>query len=248
MSLQKELRAQGDFLFKYRSYLPVVIILIGIGVYIQNIMDGSLASGKSAEIYKLCCLAVCFIGQYIRAHAIGHAAANTSGRNTSVGQVAEAVNTSGWYSICRHPLYVGNFFMWLGIAGFTQEPWFLVAFVFIYWVYYERIMFAEEAFLIDKYGEEYTNWSAHTPAFWPKFGQWKSPIYPFSWAKIIRQEKSGLLNLFLILFIFEVIRSYMVTGEFLNMEPYWYILFLASVVWYIIIKTLQKTTKIFEGR
>lgn len=248
MSLKKELRQQGDFLFKNRSYLPLVIILIGIGVFVQNVLTGNMLSGQTAEIYKLACLGICLIGQFIRAHAIGHAAANTSGRNTCVGQVADAVNTSGWYSICRHPLYLGNFFMWLGIAGFTQEPWFLIAFVFIYWVYYERIMFAEEAFLIDKYGDEYTNWSAHTPAFWPKFSQWTSPIYPFSWAKIIRQEKSGILNLFLILFVFEAIGSYLKSGELLNMKPYWYIFFLAAVVWYIIIKTLQKTTKIFEGR
>ncbi len=248
MSLKQELRSQGDFLFKYRSYLPIIIILVGIGVYVQNVMQNELLTGQTAEFYKLACLGVCLIGQYIRAHAIGHAAANTSGRNTTVGQVADTVNTSGWYSICRHPLYVGNFFMWLGIAGFTQEPWFLVAFVFIYWVYYERIMFAEEIFLIEKYGKEYTNWSAHTPAFWPKFSQWKKPIYPFSWAKIIRQEKSGLLNLFLVLFIFEVIGSYINSGELLDMQPYWYYFFIAAIVWYILIKTLEKTTNLFEGR
>ena len=138
--------------------------------------------------------------------------------------------------------------MWLGIAGFTEEPWFLVAFVFIYWVYYERIMFAEEEFLIEKYGKEYTDWSAKTPAFWPKFSQWRKPQYPFSWAKIIRQEKAGILNLLLILFIFELIASYIQTGEPLNMEPYWYYFLIGAIVWYILIKTLQKTTKVFEGR
>ena len=33
---------------------------------------------------------------------------NTSGRNTH-DQVADSLNTSGIYSIVRHPLYVGNF-------------------------------------------------------------------------------------------------------------------------------------------
>ncbi|WCL81321.1 isoprenylcysteine carboxylmethyltransferase family protein [Saprospira sp. CCB-QB6] len=248
MSLKTELRSQGDFLFKHRSYLPLVIIVLGLGAYIYNVWSKQLIDPNYAEYYKWGCLAVSLIGLFIRMHAIGHAAPNTSGRNTAEGQIADHINSSGWYAICRHPLYVGNFFMWLGLAGLTQEFWFIIAFIFMYWVYYERIMYAEEAFLIDKYGKAYTDWSAKTPAFWPKFSQWRKPDYPFSWAKIIRQEKAGILNLFLVFFIFEALGSYISSQEWLNMSPLWYGLLIGSIVWYLIIKVLQKTTNIFEGR
>ncbi|EJF54955.1 isoprenylcysteine carboxyl methyltransferase (ICMT) family protein [Saprospira grandis DSM 2844] len=248
MSLKTELRTEGDFLFKHRSYLPLVIIVLGLAAYIYNVYNKQLIDPNYAEYYKWGCLAVSLIGLFIRMHAIGHAAPNTSGRNTSEGQIADHINSSGWYAICRHPLYVGNFFMWLGLAGLTQDFWFLTAFIFMYWVYYERIMYAEEAFLIDKYGKAYTDWSAKTPAFWPKFSQWRKPDYPFSWAKIIRQEKAGILNLFLVFFIFEAIGSYISSQELLNMSPLWYSLLIGAIVWYVIIKVLQKTTNIFEGR
>lgn len=248
MSLKTELRTEGDFLFKHRSYLPLVIIVLGLAAYTYNVYNKQLIDPNYAEYYKWGCLAISLIGLFIRMHAIGHAAPNTSGRNTAEGQIADHINSSGWYAICRHPLYVGNFFMWLGLAGLTQDFWFVTAFIFMYWVYYERIMYAEEAFLIDKYGKAYTDWSAKTPAFWPKFSQWRKPDYPFSWAKIIRQEKAGILNLFLVFFIFEAIGSYISSQELLNMSPLWYSLLIGAIVWYVIIKVLQKTTNIFEGR
>lgn len=246
MTLKKELRTQGDFLFKHRSYLPVIIIIAGLAVYIQNEMTSDVLPHQQGEVYKFICLAVALLGLLIRVHAVGHAAKNTSGRNTTVGQVADEVNSTGLYSICRHPLYVGNFFMWLGIAGFTQEPWFIVAFTFMYWVYYERIMYAEEAFLTEKYGNKYADWASKTPAFIPAFSKWIKPQYSFSWPKIIKQEKTGIMNLFIVIFVFEAIGSYIRNGEILKMESYWWMLAVASIVWYIIIKVLQKTTKLFN--
>jgi len=83
------------------------------------------------------------LGLFIRAYAVGHTPANTSGRNTKE-QLADELNTTGIYSMVRHPLYLGNFFMWLGAAVLTKNGWFIVAFILLYWIYYERIMFAEE--------------------------------------------------------------------------------------------------------
>ena len=56
-------------------------------------------------------LAVSLLGEAIRIITVGHAPRNTSGRNTTEGQVADVINTSGIYSIIRHPLYVGNFLL-----------------------------------------------------------------------------------------------------------------------------------------
>jgi uncharacterized protein YjfI (DUF2170 family) len=36
MALQEELKTQGDFLFKNRSYLPLIILVIGLSVFIQR--------------------------------------------------------------------------------------------------------------------------------------------------------------------------------------------------------------------
>ena len=60
---------------------------------------------------------------------VGFTPRGTSGRNTKEGQVAESLNTLGMYSMCRHPLYLGNLLMWLGIVMYMGHLWFAVAFL-----------------------------------------------------------------------------------------------------------------------
>ena len=55
--------------------------------------------------------------------------------------------------------------MWLGLCLLTQNLWFTISFILIYWVYYERIMFAEEAFLTKKFGDTYLEWASRRPLF-----------------------------------------------------------------------------------
>lgn len=245
MALRNELRSQGDFLFKYRSYLPLVFIVPALYVYIQSQFYLQSIDQTQSQLYELCCVAVSLFGLLIRVVTIGYSADNTSGRNTKVGQVADSINTTGMYSLCRHPLYVGNFFMWLGIAGFTQNVWFLVAFAFMYWIYYERIMFAEEEFLISKYSDEYLNWSKRVPAFIPKLGNWEKPINTFSWIKVIRQEKTGILNLFLTIFMVKIIGELVVNHQLLTDLKYW-VAFGAALFYYVVIKIIQKKTSLLK--
>ncbi|MEZ4871590.1 MAG: hypothetical protein R2827_04940 [Bdellovibrionales bacterium] len=66
-------------------------------------------------------------------------------------------------------------------------------------MYYERIMFAEEQFLRNKFGkEEYDNWSATTPAILPKWSQFKPSQYNvFDWKDTLRREYLGFVQDFL---------------------------------------------------
>lgn len=241
MALKNEFRTQGDFLFKFRSYLPLVILLAALLVYLFQ--DFKFV-GYQKSAWELVCLGIALLGLLVRIITIGYSGDNTSGRNTNEGQIADEVNRTGPYATVRHPLYVGNFLMWLGLAMFTQNVWFVVAFVFLYWVYYERIMYAEEMFLIDKYGKDYTDWSAVTPAFIPKLSQWTKPKHQFSWRKVIRQEKAGILNLFLVCFLFVAGREYLQDQTFLEDDRHWLLFLVGAVIWYIIIKVIQKTSKI----
>lgn len=243
MALRNELRTQGDFLFKYRSYFPLAFFVPVIYVYAQHLMNLNDIGQTEPFLYELACVAVSLFGLLIRIITIGYSADNTSGRNTTVGQIADSINKTGMYSLARHPLYVGNFFMWLGIAGFTHNFWFLIAFSFLYWIYYERIMFAEEEFLISKYGNEYLNWSKNVPAFLPKLGSWKKPSLSFSWIKVIRQEKTGILNLFMVILVVKMIGEFAAYQRLLADKKYW-IAFGAALFYYIVVKVIQKNTQL----
>jgi len=246
MALQEELESQGNFLFKYRGTLPLVILVVALGLLFESALNNpDLHEYQEFSVYLLISLAVAFFGLFIRMYTVGHTPKHTSGRNTEE-QVADVLNSTGIYSTVRHPLYVGNFFMWLGVGMLTMNVWFLVAFTFFYWVYYERIMFAEEQFLRRKFGEVYLSWAKGTPAFWPSFKNFKKPVVKFSWAKVIKKEKNGLLAIFVCFFAFQLFTQSIVLGEFTVYQDFWMYATIASFVIYYIIKFLRKFTKVLE--
>lgn len=201
MALQEAFERQGYWLFKNRSFLPLTILVIAALLYLRTIYypHTFILKGTSYEIYyEMLALSVSLLGLAIRIYTVGHTPKNTSGRNTTQGQVADSLNTTGIYSIVRHPLYLGNFFMWFGVALLTAHPWFIVSFILLYGLYYERIMFAEESYLRSKFGKHFTDWAKGVPAFFPKFKNFQKPVLTFNWKKVFKKEKNGLLALFLL--------------------------------------------------
>jgi len=197
MALKQELEKQGNWLFRYRSFLPLIILFIGLAVFIET--NWNRSSSECNVYYELFCLLISIFGLSIRIYTVGFTPKNTSGRNTKAGQVADELNTTGIYSIVRNPLYLGNFFMWLGVALFTENIWFIVSFILFYWIYYERIIFAEEQFLERKFGDYYIRWTERVPPFIPNFSLFKSNQLRFSIRKVLLKEKNGLFAIFLIL-------------------------------------------------
>src|SRR5205085_9985502 len=109
-------------------------------------------------------------------------------------------------------------------------------------------MFAEEQFLRKKFGTIYTQWAHQTPAFLPSFKNFVKPNLPFSWKKVLKKEKNGLVAVFLIFFLFYAAGCY-VSSEAIDNT---FLLYgtIISVILYIILKYLKKYTKILdeEGR
>ncbi len=244
MALQEELEKQGNFLFVYRGHLPIIIFAIGaVVLYFTRAESLPFLNEAQDNLLDYSAFIISLLGLFIRAYTVGRAAPNTSGRNTTEGQVADDVNTTGIYSIVRHPLYVGNFFMWLGVAMLTQNFWFLVAYIFLYWVYYERIMFAEEQFLRRKFGEKYVLWASQTPAFIPCFKKWKSNALPFNLKKAVRQEKTGFFLLTVVMYFLNLLGQFAEKYQ-INYLNTWAIVAILGVGSYLIIKFLQKATNL----
>lgn len=241
MALHTEMQSQGDFLFRNRSYLPLIFLITGLGVYLYGEYNEVDATNNFlSEYFEYICLSICLLGLLIRIKTVGHTPPKTSGRNTKVGQVADELNTSGLYSLVRHPLYVGNFFMWLGIAMLTENLWFIVAFILLYVVYYERIMYAEEHFLITKFKNKYTDWSKATPAFIPDFKYYKKPRYPFNIKKVIKKEKNGLVAIFALFWLFEWASNALEHGiTHLELNG-WFYMMIATSVMYLVLKIMKK--------
>jgi hypothetical protein len=115
--------------------------------------------------------------------------------------------------VVRHPLYLGNFLMWLGVSLVPRCWWFTALTVLIFWLYYERIMFAEEGFLEECFGEDYRRWAAATPAFIPKFHTWVKPALPFSLRAAVAREYSGLFAVIAVFTLFQAMRGWFARGD-----------------------------------
>lgn len=246
MALREDFEQTGNRLFRYRSYLPLFLI-IPILLAMRE-FEWPLQSEPLHEIWEFSWMAVSFFGLAIRCKTIGHTPAYTSGRNTA-GQLAVRLNTTGMYSIVRHPLYLGNFIIWLGVSMFSMSWWLVAIFVLSFWVYYERIMFAEEEFLRKQFGREFEEWASATPAFVPKLRGWKKPSLPFSWKNVLKREYTAMFAIVVGFFSLAVIEHYVLEGQ-LVFEPVYLTLGAIALTAFLILRTLKRNTRFLhvEGR
>jgi hypothetical protein len=188
------------------------------------------------------------LGLGVRVFTVGFTPKGTSGRNTH-GQKALQLNTTGVYSIVRNPLYLGNFLMWLGFALYCQLWWQVVIFALIFWLYYERIIFAEEEFLRRTFGEGFETWAARTPAFLPRFRQWRPAQLPFSPRNVLKREYSGLFGVIVIFGLLDL-RQHWMAERRIALDPIWQVIVVLGLVAYFGLRTLKRSTKLLrvEGR
>lgn len=242
MALIHSFEKSGNTLFKYRGQIPVILFILAIPVVFVTNYDRLTEDESYYWILLSIATLLSLLGQIIRAIAIGTASKNTSGRNTKQ-QVAEALNTKGIYSTMRHPLYVGNYFMWIGIVVFTANVWFILIVSLAFWLYYERIMFAEERFLERKFGQEYLDWSLKVPAFWPSFKNYEKNGISFSLKTILRREYSGVTATIIGFLFVDMLRNYILDDGFILYKYYIIVLAIALFI-SLFLRTLKHHTKL----
>jgi len=242
MALVHSFEKNGNTLFKFRGQIPVVLFILAVPAIYFTDVSCIMKSDEWYYILTGVAIAMSLLGQVIRAIAIGTSNKNTSGRNTQE-QVAEALNTKGIYSTVRHPLYLGNYFMWIGIVCFTFNIWFIVIVSLLFWIYYERIMFAEERFLERKFGESYVNWSMGVPSFWPSMKNYQKGAISFSMKTIMRREYAGITATTLGFIYVAFLREWFMTKTFPTSMNYIYWTAGALLIT-LIFRTLKHNTKI----
>jgi protein-S-isoprenylcysteine O-methyltransferase Ste14 len=223
------------------AILPIFVVCLASSSYLGH-------SHELNEFWQTACMAVSFAGLILRMIIVGHAPFGTSGRNTRE-QVAETLNTTGVYSIVRHPLYLANYII---IIGFTVEfhVWWLVLLTTtLYALYYERIMLAEEAFLRARFGAKFEQWAAVTPAFIPRFHGWKPFEVPFCWRTVLQREYNAFFLIIAVFFLLDLIGD-SITERRIKIDPCWLAVLIGGFVIFATLRTLKKRTHLLtvEGR
>jgi len=244
MALRHSFEKTGSFLFKRRGQFPLILFAIAVPAIFLTDNEVFFASKTAYWTLLMASVLLTIIGQVIRSIAIAKSAKQTSGRNTW-GHEAKALNTTGIYSVVRHPLYLGNFFIWVGIVCFVGNLWFLIIFCLLFWLYYERIMFSEEVFLENEFGEEYVSWSLRTPAFIPSWKNYQRSEVSFSWKTLLRREYPGISAVIIGFLFVDFVRIWVLFGEPKWLVSHGVVLFVALMI-SLVLRTLKHHTEVLR--
>jgi len=96
---------------------------------------------------------------------------------------------SGPYAFSRNPLYLGSFFMALGIIIGGQGYWLLPVFGAFYLAFYLPVMRAEEQELLRGYGGAFVEYSEQVPLFLPRIRPTGYPVSGFEWSRVVRNRE-----------------------------------------------------------
>jgi len=111
---------------------------------------------------------------------------------------AETLVTDGMYKVCRNPMYLGNILILFGFGLFANSLVFVLIFIPLFVFFYAAIIFAEEDFLLKKFGQQFIDYKANSNAIIPKWGNLQAAFegQTFKWRKVIYKEHNSLFLYF----------------------------------------------------
>jgi protein-S-isoprenylcysteine O-methyltransferase Ste14 len=101
----------------------------------------------------------------------------------------EVLATTGVYSLCRHPLYLGSILLTYGFCCLLDDVWNWVAATAYFLVFYTLTIIWEEIRLAERYGAAHEEYARATPILLP-LGRFHSG--EFLWSRAMH-EGGGLL-------------------------------------------------------
>jgi len=169
--------------FRNRSYTPIPLIVLAL-----------ILANPSAWSYGVG-LVIMIGGEAIRLWALRYAGGAT---RTTARVGGDTLVTAGPYAHVRNPLYVGNFFIGLGLFAMAWPgiPWLLLVYLGFFALQYGLIVSAEEDYLQQRFGAMYQSYRAQVPRWRPRLTAFQtSKVRPAPWPKTLRTDRSTLATM-----------------------------------------------------
>lgn len=143
----------GETLFRFRDYTPipfVIAIMVFAKADQQSLLVGSL---------------LMVLGEIVRVIGVSYIGGVSRTKTYSTGQ---KLITGGPFSHVRNPLYIGNFFLSVGIVVLSNvHLYFTLGFILMFMVQYIPIVNWEENNLRNVFGKEFDDYTAKVPRWFP---------------------------------------------------------------------------------
>jgi protein-S-isoprenylcysteine O-methyltransferase Ste14 len=157
--------AAGNFFFKYRNWLFIILYLL---LFIPSPpLFGENSFGNYFYRWPITIgLFVTVAGQLIRGATIGLAYIIRGGKQGKV--YAEQLVTTGIFSHTRNPLYIGNILMLMGVGILSNSLLYVFIVMPLFMVIYQAIVLAEENFLRNKFGQSFDEYCLRVNRWIPR--------------------------------------------------------------------------------
>ncbi len=99
------------------------------------------------------------------------------------------VITSGPYSWLRNPMYMGRYFVGLGLALLTWRWFIIVPYALLYWFYAQARVLGEERRLRDLFGDEYITYCRKVRRWLPLPPRERLSRERWSWDAVLRNHE-----------------------------------------------------------
>lgn len=170
----------GNLLFHNRNWLFPLFYLV-LFIPSPEVFNDPVAA-------MLIGFAVTIIGQLIRVVTIGLVYIIRGGKNRRV--YADTLVTTGIFSHCRNPLYVGNILILVGLGIASNSLIFMAIATPLFLFFYQAIVRAEENFLRNKFGAEFDAYCSRVNRWIPNLKGIGKTIesMEFKWTRVIIRE------------------------------------------------------------
>ena len=175
----------GRFVFRYRDYLVPSVL---VGVLVLTRPQAPLGSERLDAVLDAAGFLVAAAGQALRAMVIGYAYIRRGGINKR--PAAPTLVCEGVYAHCRNPMYVGDFFLFAGLAMIYHSAGVYLVVLPIVAAALLAIVTAEERYLAARFGTAYGAYCERVNRFVPALRGLSRTTrgMQFDWRRVVRKE------------------------------------------------------------
>lgn len=181
--MQDKKLAFGEWLFKKRDYTPIPLIIVALYIIWQH--GDQPGMGPTALSVGIGAFFI-VVGEVIRFWGVSYIGGISRTRTRATGSLMD----SGPFSLVRNPLYVGNFFLSLGLVIVSGVYFMVPIYIFFFAVQYHYIVNWEEWNLRAKMGEPYIAYCKEVPRWFPRLSGYRAGANDFK--KALRSERNTI--------------------------------------------------------
>ena len=180
----------GGWLFKFRSYTPIPIILVLLFCF-RGEVENHILTWSCGPLLLMC-------GEGLRFWSLRYIGKFSRTRKKKGRMLVR----DGPYLFMRNPLYAGNLLIWTSFAVMGELAWLMPLVIILFFVQYQCIVLWEEECLREFFPSDAEDYFRKVPRWVPRWRGIRNiprPIrFPdYSWINVLERERGTLQGLVL---------------------------------------------------